>query len=482
MPIMVVRSTPVSASPPEEVHMLKERITQALHWLRMAITEPQSELTRWEKAVRYVYDLGVHGYRALNRDKAPQMASALAFRTIFALLPVVVVSSVVVKAFGGMEPFRKLVARVIQAMGIYDLQFTPPDNGAAVSAIHEVKPVVLGPWLEQIVSDAAGFNFATLGWIGLLVVVYSAIWTMVTIENSFNSVYGAPEGRPWVQRVLLYWAVLTLGPLFIGVTILVDNQFSQVISGLEAWGWALAAAKAIWGLIVVWLLMFAVYRLVPNTQVNSKAALIGGLVAAILLQFGRSMLGWYFSAVSFQNIFASLGLVPILMFGIYLMWVVVLFGLEVSATIQMLGGRAFAEMQEKQPQNGLVDPVQVVNVMEIVTERFAQGLPTPSREISDQTRIPETLVAMLVDRLSKAGVVHRVEGAENAITLAKPPEQISGERLLEIGFALVDEGGVGRVSPLVGRLREAQRRLAGQTTLAALLPVGGAPTDQAAAT
>lgn len=448
--------------------MLKDRVAHFLHWLRTLITEPQNELTRWEKAIRYCYDLGVHGWRALQRDKAPQMASALAFRTLFAMLPVIVVSSVVVKAMGGAEPFQRLVASVIEALGLNDIGVVSESAGAASSS---TEATALGPWLQKFISDTAQSDFSALGWIGLAVVVYSAIWTMVTIENSFNSIYGAPEGRPWVQRFVLYWTVLTLAPLFVGVTIFIDAKFGQIIDNVTTWGWLLALAKSIWGLTVSWLLMFTIYRLVPNTNVQSRAALIGGLVAALMLQVGKGTLGWYFvHAVSFKNLYGALGLAPVFMFWVYLMWLVVLFGLEVSATIQMLQGRAFEEVQEKRPQNGLVDPVQVVNVMEIVTERFAQGLSTPSREISDQTCIPESLVSTIIDRLVKANVVHRVEGAEYAIALAMPPENISGERLLEIGYALVDEGGVGRVSPLVERLREVQKRLAGETTLAALLP------------
>lgn len=464
--------------------MLKDRIAQFLHWLRTLITEPQNELTRWEKAIRYGYDLCLHGWRALQRDKAPQMASALAFRTLFALLPVVVVSSVVVKAVGGAEPFKRLVASVIDALGLNDIGVVASTDAATAVTAADGSPQALGPWLEQFIGQAAGYDFSALGWVGLAIVVYSAIWTMITIENSFNSIYGAPEGRPWVQRFVLYWTVLTLAPLFVGVTIFIDARFGRLIESVATWGWLLTLVKSMWGLTVAWLLMFTIYRLVPNTNVQSRAALIGGLVAALLLQFGKGTLGWYFAhAVSFKNLYGSLGAVPVFMFWVYLMWLVVLFGLEVSATIQMLQGRAFDEVEEKLPQNGLVDPVQVVNVMEIVTERFAQGLSTSAREITDQTCIPENLVARMTERLGKAGLIHRVDGAENSVTLARPPEQISGESLLEIGYALVDEGGVGRVSPLVGRLREVQKRLAGETTLAALIPVAVAsPPGQASAT
>ncbi len=453
--------------------MLNERVSQFLHWIRTLVTEPQTELTRWEKAIRYAYELCLHGWRALQRDNAPQMASALAFRTLFALLPVVVVSTVVVKAVGGAEPFKRLVASVISAFGLNQYEVVPSSTNVAgpTTVAGEQGTQALGPWLQDLIGQAASSDFSALGWIGLAVVVYSAIWTMVTIENSFNAIYGAPEGRPWVQRFVLYWTVLTLGPLFIGITIFIDAKFSLIIENVAAWGWLLTLAKSLWGLTVAWLLMFTIYRLVPNTNVQSRAALIGGLVAALLLQLGKGTLGWYFAhAVSFQNLYGSLGLVPVFMFWVYLMWLVVLFGLEVSATIQSLHGRAFEEVQEKAPHNGLVDPVQVLNVVEVVTERFAQGLATSTREITDQTLIPESMVATMIERLTRHGIVHRVEGAESSVTLARPPEQISADRLIEIGYALVDEGGVGRVSAMVGRLREVQTRLAGQATLASLLP------------
>jgi len=198
---------------------------------------------------------------------------------------------------------------------------------------------------------------------------------------------------------------------------------------------------------------------------------MGAFVAAVFLTAGRDILGAYFAgAVSMKNLYGTLGAIPLFMFWLYLMWLVVLFGLEVSATIQSLQGRQFEEFQDKRPQNGLVDPASLLNVMEIVTERFVGGHSTPTREIADQTLIPESMVVMMLDRLVKEGVLHRVDGAEASVSLAQPPDRISADRLIEIGYALVDEAGVGRQSALLQRLREAQKSLAQQATLASLLP------------
>lgn len=453
--------------------MYQKHIQPVSNWFKQAITEPQHELGRWERAVRYAYDLGIYGWKALNRDDAPQMAAALSFRTLFAMLPLVIVSAVLVNAIQGPEGFQGLMSNIVDAAGLDRavMEF----EAATQPGVKDKKS--LSTVVEEMVAKLSKTNLSALGWIGMLVLVYSAISLMVTIENSFNSIYGAPEGRWWTRRVPIYWTVLTIGPVFIGLTFWVDRQFGDFIDGVRTWGWLLTAVKYLWGLGVAWLLMFSVYKFLPNTKVNNKAALVGAFVAAVFLTAGRNVLGAYFAgAVSLQNLYGALGAIPIFMFWVYLMWLLILFGLEVSATIQTLAGREFEELQEKRPQNGLVDPASLLNVMEIITERFMNGQATEAREIADQTLIPETMVSQMVDRLVQESVLHRVDGmAGEAVTLAQSPDKINADRLIEIGYALVDEAGVGRQSAMMGRLREAQRTLARQATLASLLPPTPAP-------
>src|SRR5206468_4504555 len=111
--------------------------------------------------------------------------------------------------------------RVINAVGLYNIEIgIDSETGYGQS---------LGDIVEKWVSDFSSANLSALGWFGLLLVVYSAIGLMVTIENSFNGIYGAPEGRSWLKRVPMYWAVLTLGPAFIGITVYIDSLFGQWI-------------------------------------------------------------------------------------------------------------------------------------------------------------------------------------------------------------------------------------------------------------
>ena len=85
--------------------MSKLRLQPVLESLKRVITQPQEELTRWQMTVRFAYDLGRYGAAQLRRDRAPQMAAALSFRTLFGLLPVMVVGAVMLRAFRGRDEF-----------------------------------------------------------------------------------------------------------------------------------------------------------------------------------------------------------------------------------------------------------------------------------------------------------------------------------------------------------------------------------------
>jgi hypothetical protein len=155
---------------------------------------------------------------------------------------------------------------------------------------------------------------------------------------------------------------------------------------------------------------------------------------------------------------------------VYLIWLFVLFGLEVSATLQFLGNRTLEEIETRRATTGLVEPSAVVSVMEVVAQDFTAGLSTQQRRIADRTGIPERAVATIVQELCAEGLLHRIERDQTAVCLAQSPELVTADRLMEIGFRLADGAGERRVSEFAVQLRANQRALAGSITLASLLP------------
>lgn len=453
---------------------LRDRLRALVARVSEAFIHPADEVGRWERAVRFSYDLGRYGARQLKADRAPQMASALAFRSLFGLLPVLIVGTLLVKAVGGFDQYLESLRGMLEGLGLDDLEVQAAASGAEPgSEVAADGGQSLADWILGLVGQTERLNLAAITWIGVGVVIYSAISLLVTIEGAFNQICRAPEGRPWMSRFLVYWAVVTLGPAALIAATWVDHRFDLLIADLVAWRLLATVCSFAWNFSASWLVLFLVYRLMPNAAVQLRPAMLGALTAALLVEVLRRTLGIYLEhAVSFRQLYGSLGLIPIFMFWIYLMWLVTLFGLEVAATLQALAGRQLEQLETARRPGGLVEPAAVIDVAAIAASSFAEGRAVPERVIAERAAMPESAVAAIVRRLIEAGVLHRVAGEEPSVTLARPPASISAVALLEAGYDLValpTAGGAERLDAVRDHLRAAQRAATEGRSLESLL-------------
>ena len=443
---------------------LRTRVRQSFEWLRQAASEPRKNLDDVQRRVRHGFDTARYCLRHLNEDRAPQMAASLAFRTLFGILPVLVVITIAARNILG-DNFNQTIDALIEELGLNDIKIIPPTLDANTSQA----PVGLGEWVDGFVATASSINLSGLGWVGMAVVTFSALWVMVTIENSFNVIYRARSGRSWTKRLLVYWCVLTFGPVMLGVIPWLSGNLSTVVSTLPSWQWLAVTIDVGSSLLTFWFFMFVVYLWVPNARVRVRPALIGGLVAAILLEVGKRSLGAYMAnAFSVSSLYGSLGLIPVFMFWMYLMWMFVLVGLEVAAIVQVLRGRDARVMQTEELEN-LIDPASILSVMTLVANGFEKGATFSSDDIARKTGLPFKFTDLMLERLEKRGFLHRID-QKASFVLAKAPEQITAAQLMDVAFELVDDGAMHLQSPLVDTLRDAQRIRAEGTTLAALIP------------
>ncbi len=443
--------------------MLRDRLESLLAWLRRVVTQPFSELNRWQRAVRFGYDLGRYGARQLKHDRAQHMAAALSFRTLFSLLPVLVVATLVVKGLIGLEPFLAMAEELLASVGLDTIRVIPSDGVSE-------KSQTISVWLKEMFGQAAKVNLAAVHWIGVALMLYAALSLMVTIENCLNVIVRAPVGRRWSRRVPLYWFVLTVSPLLVVLWYFLNHHFDMWITSVETWQWLAYTAWLCWNLLFAWLLMLSVYMLVPSSQPNFRPAAAGAAVAAVLLVLGLRGLGAYLNyGFMVGQLYGSLGLVPLFMIWVYLMWLAVLFGLEVCAILQALPGRRLEELERDRKFESLVDPAAVVAVMEVIGARFSDGQPTTLVQVCDATGLPEQAVSKMFSGLLMENLLHRLDGPADTVALSKPPEQVTGVELLEVAFRLVDSGQPVAGSHLLDRLRQVQTDLVATTTLAGLV-------------
>lgn len=254
-----------------------------------------------------------------REDRLGLTAGSLTFTTLISLVPLFTVMLAVFSAFPMFSNFQGLLEK-------YFLQALVPEGIA--------RPV-LGA-LTQFAGKAK-----RLGAVGLIVLVVTAIALMLTIDRTLNAIWRVRSSRPMAQRVLVYWAAATLGPLLLGVSLSVT---SYAISASRGFVSGLPGGVSLLLLAVEFALqslgMAALFYYVPNTRVQWRHALAGGVFVAIGFELAKEALGWYLRQVpTYSTIYGAFATVPIFLIWIYLGWVIVLLGAVIAAYAPTLQAR-----------------------------------------------------------------------------------------------------------------------------------------------
>jgi membrane protein len=246
-----------------------------------------------------------------REDRLGVTASSLTFTTLIALVPLVTVALALFSAFPMFATFQVAIEK-------YFLQSLVPENIA--------KPVLMA--LTQFASKAN-----RLGTVGLVFLVVTAIALMLTIDRTLNAIWRVRKPRPIAQRVLVYWAAATLGPLLLGVSLSLTSYVVSASRGLVAGlpgglGLLLNTIE----FVVLAAAMAGLFHYVPNTQVRWRHALAGGVFVSIGFELAKRALGWYVKQVpTYSVVYGAFATVPIFLVWIYLGWVIVLLGAVIAA-------------------------------------------------------------------------------------------------------------------------------------------------------
>ena len=246
-------------------------------------------------------------------------ASSLTFTTLISLVPLATVMLALFTAF-------PMFSRFQVALQQYFLQSLVPDNIA--------RPVLLA--LTQFAGKAN-----KLGSVGLIVLGITALALMFTIDRTLNAIWRVPRPRPLAQRVLVYWAALTLGPLVLGASLSLTSYAVSVSRGMVAeLPRLLALALGTLQFVLLACAMAGLFRFVPNTHVRWKHALAGGIFVAVGFELAKRGLAWYVNFVpTYSVVYGAFATLPILLLWLYLGWVIVLLGAVIAAYAPSLAMR-----------------------------------------------------------------------------------------------------------------------------------------------
>ena len=260
--------------------------------------------------------------RRLSQERITQTAASLTFTTVISLVPLLAVMLALFTAFPAFDEMReRLQAWFAQAL-------LPPNIAEAVFG-----------YLNQFAEKAAGLGAA--GVIGLLV---TATMLLLTVDRSLNLIWRTSRPRPFLQRVMLFWAWLTAGPLLMAFAL---GQLSLAAALSSGWLGVIPGATALLGTLVSWLVMggHAGGRVSGGAQHRRAVARRagGGVLAAVAFNLASRVFAWYIGRLpTYAAVYGTFATLPLALIWIYWSWLVVLGGAIVSAWLPALRGGVMA--------------------------------------------------------------------------------------------------------------------------------------------
>lgn len=409
-------------------------------------------VTRWARAVG----------AWLGHQAIPPMAAALAYRTVFSIIPICVIGVVVLQRFINKQSVvDDLFARIMTWLGVAEIGLDAGQRGDIFAR------------LQELIGSLDKLSFTGIGIVSGLTLIYAAISLLIELENSFNKLYNAPQGRSLVRRIMQYWLMVSLGPVLLAASFVVAERVAGV-TGAVAEGTVLLKVVAFFTSVAIsTLALWLLYITIPNTRVKLLPALNGAVAGAVALEAAKYGFHLYLEHAALKTLYGSLALIPIFLLWVYLTWIVILTGLRVSYLIQH--GRRVTILQLASGLRGagsFVDPAYSLAVACDVARAFERGEPSTVEQVGERCGMTDQAARVMLSRLTEDRVLLEVQAGANVgrerYVLSRPAETIAVETVLKSGFAAVGSA----VPPQVAAMRAMQMVSTRGRTLADELKAG----------
>lgn len=247
-------------------------------------------------------------WQRFEHDDGLRLAAGLSYASLLALVPLLAIVIGVVSAFPAFEGVQDAIMDLV-------LEDFLPETEAAIAAR-----------VEQFVNVASALTGP-----GVVALAVMAILLLANINGALNKIWRVSDPRPWTTRILVYWALLTLGPMLLAASLSLSSD--AVMPDTKVWFEGIPLTRII-GYVLLIASFTLIFMVVPNRRVEAPHAIVGATVTAILFELLNYFFGLYLAYFpTYQIIYGAFSAVPIFLLWLFLCWTVVLLGAEIAAAI-----------------------------------------------------------------------------------------------------------------------------------------------------
>ena len=249
-------------------------------------------------------------WQRFNQNKLAQAAGYLTYSTMLAIVPLIMVVFSIFSAF----PVFNEVTGALKAFIFTN--FAPSASD------------MVGQYIDEFVNNSK--KMSAVGIISLIVV---ALMLINSIDRTLNSIWHDTETRPIFTSFAIYWLILTLGPLLVGVSIAASTYVKAMFESAASFSFGLKLLSFV-PFLSTWFIFTMIYMVVPNKKVSIKHSAAGALIAAVFFTLGKQAFAWYIVTFpSYQLIYGAMATLPIMLLWIQLSWTFVLLGAQLAAVL-----------------------------------------------------------------------------------------------------------------------------------------------------
>lgn len=331
-------------------------------------------------------DLMRFALRRLKEERLPEVAASLTFTTALALVPVLTIAFAIFTTFPLFTTFR-------DSLEAYFVQILMP-KGIANTILD---------YLSQFAAKASRLSV-----FGAVFLIVTAIMMFGTVDRTLNQIWRVKTSRPFLQRMIIYWAIMTLGPLLLGASLSFASELSPLtgLLGREA-PFLRTLLLVLVSLSLSTLAFSLLYLTVPNRVVDWRDAAIGGLVAATAFEITRRLFTFFIvqgPSSSYKVVYGALAAVPIFLIWVYLFWLITLAGAVIAAALPVVKYERW--WHKPAPGSEFLD---AMNVLKVMVDARSGTAAVDALRLREFTRLGFEESESLLQRMLVVGWVGRVK-------------------------------------------------------------------------
>jgi len=395
------------------------KLNKIIQLLEIKINERHISFSYGYRCIIYIIELLVQVWRQLIRHKCLQQASSLAFTTVLSLVPLLAVAFFLLNAFDAFQ-------------------------GADSDLIAYIKENFLPEYQAKEISDAIkdftdNVNISRVGLIAFFPLLLISMLLFNAIETTFNDIWSVKTSRPIFYKFAVFYTIITIGPMLITLSIYQASSLEQELGqpGNQVLKWLFASFLPF---LFLWLAILLGYKLLPNTIVRWRSAIIGALVASILIEITRSGFSYYLSNISgvgYKMFYGAVAFIPIFAGWIYMSWLIILLGTEFTNAIQNFSKinirEAIQGAELKAGENNIIfiNSILSIKLFLAVAENYQDGSAALSKShIAFQFGISEEVIERIFKRYKEEHLILEVEGDTQGYIPARPLDQIYIDQII----------------------------------------------------